>query len=59
VATLATNVVVGAFHGHFLAVWGVAALFVLALGIYAILGAVVVITVQVLRARAQPATASS
>ena len=32
-ATLATNVVIGAFHGHFLAVWGVAALFVLALGL--------------------------
>ena len=30
-ATLATNVVVGAFSGHFLAVWGVASLFVLAL----------------------------
>lgn len=33
VATLITNVLVGAFHGHFLAVWGVAALFVLALGL--------------------------
>lgn len=33
VATLVTNVVVGAFHGHFLAVWGVATLFVLALGL--------------------------
>jgi hypothetical protein len=33
VAALVTNVVVGAFHGHFLAVWGVAALFVLALGV--------------------------
>lgn len=33
VAALLTNVVIGAFHGHFLAVWGVAALFMLALGI--------------------------
>jgi Protein of unknown function (DUF3533) len=33
VATLATNVVIDAFHGHFLAVWGVTALFVLALGL--------------------------
>ena len=33
VATLATNVLVGAFHGHFLAVWGVATLFVLAIGL--------------------------
>jgi hypothetical protein len=32
-AALATNVVVGGFHGHFFAVWGVAALFVLALGL--------------------------
>jgi hypothetical protein len=32
VATLVTNVVIGAFHGHFLGVWGVATLFVLALG---------------------------
>jgi hypothetical protein len=30
---LATNVVVGAFPGHFLAVWGVAALFVLAMAL--------------------------
>jgi hypothetical protein len=30
---LATNVVVGAFTGHFLAIWGVAALFVLALAL--------------------------
>lgn len=33
VATLLTNVIVGAFHGHFLAVWGVATLFVLAVGL--------------------------
>jgi hypothetical protein len=33
VATLATNVVIGAFNAHFLAVWGVATLFVLALGL--------------------------
>ena len=33
VATLVTNVLVGAFHGHFLAVWGVATLFVLAIGL--------------------------
>ena len=33
VATLATNVVIGAFHGHFLAVWGVATLFVVALAL--------------------------
>ncbi len=33
VAALLTNVIVGAFHGHFLAVWGVAALFVLAVGL--------------------------
>jgi hypothetical protein len=33
VATLATNVVIGAFQSHFLAVWGVAALFVLALAV--------------------------
>jgi hypothetical protein len=33
VATLVTNVLIGAFHGHFLAVWGVAALFVLAVGL--------------------------
>jgi hypothetical protein len=33
VAALITNVVVGAFSGHFLAVWGVATLFVLALGL--------------------------
>jgi hypothetical protein len=33
VAALVTNVVIGAFPGHFLAVWGVAALFVLALGL--------------------------
>jgi uncharacterized protein DUF3533 len=33
VTALVTNVVVGAFPGHFLAVWGVAALFVLALGL--------------------------
>jgi hypothetical protein len=33
VATLLTNVIVGAFHGHFLAVWGVATLFVLALAL--------------------------
>jgi hypothetical protein len=32
-ATLVTNVVVGAFHGHFIAVWGVATLFVLAVGL--------------------------
>lgn len=32
-AALVTIVVVGAFHGHFIAVWGVAALFVLALGL--------------------------
>jgi hypothetical protein len=32
-AALATNVVVGAFTGHFLAIWGVAALFVLALAL--------------------------
>jgi hypothetical protein len=30
---VATNVVVGAFSGHFLAIWGVAALFVLALAL--------------------------
>jgi hypothetical protein len=30
---LVTNVVVGAFHGHFLGVWGVATLYVLALGL--------------------------
>jgi hypothetical protein len=33
VAALLTNVIIGAFPRHFLAVWGVAALFVLALGI--------------------------
>jgi hypothetical protein len=33
VAAFVTNVVVGAFPGHFLAVWGVATLFVLALGL--------------------------
>ena len=33
VAALVTNVVIGAFPGHFLAVWGVATLFYLALGI--------------------------
>jgi hypothetical protein len=33
VAALVTNVVISAFPGHFLAVWGVAALFVLALGL--------------------------
>jgi hypothetical protein len=33
VTALVTNVVVGAFPGHFVAVWGVAALFVLALGL--------------------------
>jgi hypothetical protein len=33
VATFATNVVVGAFPGHFFAVWGVTSLFVLALGL--------------------------
>jgi Protein of unknown function (DUF3533) len=33
VTALVTNVVVGAFSGHFLAVWGVSALFMLALGI--------------------------
>jgi hypothetical protein len=33
VAALVTNVVVGAFHGHFLAVWGVSSLFVFALGL--------------------------
>jgi hypothetical protein len=33
VAALVTNVVVGAFPGHFLAVWGVATLFYLALGL--------------------------
>jgi hypothetical protein len=33
VATFVTNVVVGAFHGHFLAIWGVASLYVLALGL--------------------------
>jgi hypothetical protein len=32
-AALVTNVVIGAFPGHFLAVWGVATLFVLALGL--------------------------
>jgi hypothetical protein len=32
VAALVTNVVIGAFPGHFLAVWGVATLFYLALG---------------------------
>jgi hypothetical protein len=32
-AALATNVVVGAFTSHFLAIWGVAALFVLALAL--------------------------
>jgi hypothetical protein len=33
VAALLTNVIISAFPGHFLAVWGVAALFVLALGL--------------------------
>lgn len=33
VAALVTNVIVGAFPGHFIAVWGVAALFILALGL--------------------------
>jgi hypothetical protein len=33
VATFVTNVVVGAFDGHFLGVWGVASLFVLAVGL--------------------------
>jgi hypothetical protein len=33
VSALVTNVVVGAFPDHFLAVWGVAALFVLAIGV--------------------------
>jgi hypothetical protein len=33
VAALVTNVVIGAFPGHFLAVWGVMTLFVLALGL--------------------------
>jgi uncharacterized protein DUF3533 len=33
VATLVTNVVIGAFPDHFLAVWGVATLFYLALGL--------------------------
>jgi hypothetical protein len=33
VTALVTNVVVGAFPGHFVAVWGVAALFVFALGL--------------------------
>ena len=33
VAALVTNVVVGAYSGHFLAVWGVTTLFVLALGL--------------------------
>jgi hypothetical protein len=33
VAALVTNVVIGAFPGHFLAVWGVATLFYLALGV--------------------------
>jgi hypothetical protein len=33
VAALVTNVVIGAFPGHFLAVWGVATLFYLALGL--------------------------
>jgi hypothetical protein len=33
VAAFVTNVVIGAFPGHFLAVWGVATLFYLALGI--------------------------
>jgi hypothetical protein len=33
VTALVTNVVIGAFPRHFLAVWGVAALFVLALGL--------------------------
>ncbi len=33
VATFVTNVVVGAFHGHFLAIWGVASLYMLALGL--------------------------
>jgi hypothetical protein len=32
-AALATNVVVGAFSGHFLAIWGVATIFVLALAL--------------------------
>jgi hypothetical protein len=33
VAAFVTNVLVGAFHGHFLAIWGLAALYVLALGL--------------------------
>jgi hypothetical protein len=33
VTAVVTNVVIGAFPRHFLAVWGVAALFVLALGV--------------------------
>ena len=33
VAALLTTVIIGAFHGHFLAVWGVATLFVLAVGL--------------------------
>ena len=33
VAALVTNVIVGAFHGHFLAVWGVATLFVVSIGL--------------------------
>jgi hypothetical protein len=33
VAAIVTNVLTGAFPGHFLAVWGVAALFVLSLGV--------------------------
>jgi hypothetical protein len=33
VAAFMTNVVVGAFHGHFVAIWGVTALFVIALGL--------------------------
>jgi hypothetical protein len=32
-AALVTNIVVGAFPGHFFAVWGVAALFALAIGV--------------------------
>jgi ABC-type polysaccharide/polyol phosphate export permease len=33
ITALVTNVLVGAFHGHFFAVWGVATLFVLAIGL--------------------------
>jgi Protein of unknown function (DUF3533) len=33
VTALLTNVIVGAFHGHFMAIWGVATLFVLSLAL--------------------------